>query len=68
MTDLERLRAEYADRHRRLAESDIYSHFNQANLFMVQNRQRATLSLMRKLDFSNMRSMVCSAAFILDAS
>ena len=45
--DLTRLRAEYADRARRLAGSDIYSLFNRAHLFAVQQRQRDTLSLLR---------------------
>jgi len=35
--DLARLRAEYADRERRLAGSDIYSLFNPAHLFMTQH-------------------------------
>ena len=39
--DLERLRAEYADRDRRFADSDRYSLSNPANLFLVQQRQRA---------------------------
>lgn len=45
--DLDRLRAEYANRERRLAGSDIYSPFNPAHLFMTQQRQRATLKTLR---------------------
>jgi ubiquinone/menaquinone biosynthesis C-methylase UbiE len=52
--DLERLRQEYADRERRLAESDIYSHFNLSNLFIIQQRQRATLALLRSLGYARL--------------
>jgi ubiquinone/menaquinone biosynthesis C-methylase UbiE len=45
--DLDRLRREYAQREQRFAGSDIYSPFNQANLFKLQQRQRATLSALR---------------------
>ncbi len=51
MDDLDRLRLEYADRERRLAGSDIYSPFNPAHLFMIQQRQRQALSLLRKYHF-----------------
>lgn len=46
--DLDRLRVEYEDRQRRLGASDIYSLFNQANLFTIQQRQRAVLKLLRR--------------------
>ncbi len=49
--DLDRLRAEYVDRERRLAGSDIYSLFNPAHLFMTQQRQRVTLKTLRRLGF-----------------
>ena len=49
--NLVRLRAEYADRERRLAGSDIYSLFNPGHLFIVQQRQRAMLSLLRRQGF-----------------
>jgi ubiquinone/menaquinone biosynthesis C-methylase UbiE len=49
--DLDRLRSEYADRAKRLAGSDIYSLFNQANLYALQQRQRDTLALLRKHGF-----------------
>jgi len=49
--DLDRLRAEYADRERRLAGSDIYSLFNPAHLFMTQQRQRIALKTLRRLGF-----------------
>ncbi len=46
--DLDRLRTEYARRAQRLANSDLYSPFNPAHLFMIQQRQRATLQLLRR--------------------
>lgn len=46
--DLDRLRTEYARRAQRFAGSDIYSPFNPAHLFMVQQRQRAMLRLLRQ--------------------
>src|SRR5450759_1248747 len=46
--DLDRLRAEYADRARRLTNSDIYSPFNPAHLFALQQRQRAVLNTLRR--------------------
>lgn len=47
MNDLERLRAEYADREGRLSGSDRYSFFNPGHLFTWQGRQRAVLSALR---------------------
>ena len=49
--DMERLREEYHSRKARLAGSDIYSAFNQVNLFMVHSRQRETLKLLRRYGF-----------------
>ena len=49
--DLQRLRWEYSDRGRRLAGSDVYSPFNPANLFIVQQRQREVLKLLRRQGF-----------------
>jgi ubiquinone/menaquinone biosynthesis C-methylase UbiE len=46
--DLDRIRTEYADRARRLAGSNIYSPFNIAHLFAIQNRQRAVLDILRR--------------------
>lgn len=51
MNDLDRLRAEYLDRERRLAGRDTYTLFNPANLFIVQHRQRAVLALLRREGF-----------------
>jgi SAM-dependent methyltransferase len=47
-SDLVRLRAEYADRERRLAESHLYSLFNHGALFAFQQRQRAALEVLRQ--------------------
>ena len=52
--DLDRLRAEYARREARLKGSDIYSPFNQAQLFMKQTRQRVALSLLMRYGFSHL--------------
>lgn len=52
--DLDRLQREYADRHRRLAGSDIYSPFNKANLFALQQRQREVLTLLRRHGVSSL--------------
>lgn len=48
VTDLDRLRTEYADRAVRMVGSDIYSLFNPAYLFEYQRRQRHVLRLLRK--------------------
>jgi SAM-dependent methyltransferase len=49
--DVDRLRAEYANREHRLLGSDIYSPFNPAHLFALQMRQQAELSLLRRNGF-----------------
>jgi len=49
--DLDRLRVEYVARKRRLAESDIYSLFNRASLFIFHQRQEAILRLLRREGF-----------------
>ncbi len=49
--DLSRLRSEYADIAKRIAGSDIYSPFNQAHLFYLQQRQRNSLELLCKKGF-----------------
>ncbi|MBN1304046.1 MAG: methyltransferase domain-containing protein [Anaerolineales bacterium] len=46
--DITRLRDEYRDRKYRLSGSDVYSMFNQANLFIVQQRQRTLLRFLKK--------------------
>lgn len=49
--DLTRLRAEYAHRKHRLSGNDLYSPFNLANLFTLQQRQRNVLNLLRRNGF-----------------
>jgi SAM-dependent methyltransferase len=46
-TDLQRLRAEYAERECRFAGSDIYSRHNPSNLFILNSRERACLRAIR---------------------
>ena len=46
--DIQRLREEYRSRETRLKESDIYALSNPAHLFMIQQRERAILKLLRK--------------------
>jgi SAM-dependent methyltransferase len=53
--DLRRLRAEYAARSHRLAHSHLYSPFNPSHLFAAQQRQRATLSLLRRQGFASLQ-------------
>ncbi|MBN2549719.1 MAG: methyltransferase domain-containing protein [Anaerolineales bacterium] len=50
--DLDRLRTEYAARDARLADSDRYSPFNRANLFLQQGRQRLMLDLLQRRGFA----------------
>jgi ubiquinone/menaquinone biosynthesis C-methylase UbiE len=54
INDLDRLRAEYAEREQRFKDTDIYSVFNPSNLFMVQQRQRETLRLLRQEGYSRL--------------
>jgi SAM-dependent methyltransferase len=46
--DLQRVRTEYANRARRFAASDAYTSFNLATLFILQQRQRLALNLLRR--------------------
>ncbi len=57
MTDLDRLRLEYADRSRRLAGRDLYSPFNPAALFALQQRQRQTLRLLRQIGLHDLKGL-----------
>ena len=52
--DITRLRNEYEDRKRRLAASDVYSFFNKATFFGIHQRQRVTLSALKKLGFTRL--------------
>jgi SAM-dependent methyltransferase len=56
LSDLDRLRAEYAARERRLADSELYSPFNSAYLFTIQQRQRAVLGLLKKHELISLDS------------
>jgi SAM-dependent methyltransferase len=55
MSDLDRLRREYADREQRLAASDRYSYFNPAYLFAIQQRQRAVLKSLHRQGWSSLK-------------
>ena len=70
MGELERIRQEYASRAQRLAGSDVYSLFNRANLFIVQQRQREVLTALKKngiTGLSNLRilEMGCGGGGVL---
>ena len=70
LDDLARLRAEYEDRKRRFAGSDVYSWLNPANLFTLQGRQRAVLCALKRhgfLDLSQRRilEMGCGSGGVL---
>lgn len=52
--DLSRLRTEYEDRKKRFADSDVYSSFNAANLFTVQQRQRGILASLKRAGITNL--------------
>ena len=54
MDDITRLRNEYKDRKRRFAGSNVYSWFNQANLFTLHQRQRAILAALKKNGFTDL--------------
>ncbi|MFH2103082.1 MAG: class I SAM-dependent methyltransferase [Chloroflexota bacterium] len=71
MDDLDRLRAEYADRKRRLANSDRYSLSNPARRFEILQRQHRTLELLLKRGFlplsgTNILEIGCGAGGVLD--
>jgi ubiquinone/menaquinone biosynthesis C-methylase UbiE len=54
LNDITRLRNEYEDRKHRFAGNDIYSWFNQANLFALHQRQRFILTILKKNGFTNL--------------
>lgn len=47
--DLDRLREEYARRKERSADSDLHTLFNPGDLFLIQQRQRELLALLRRV-------------------
>jgi ubiquinone/menaquinone biosynthesis C-methylase UbiE len=53
--DITRMRLEYADRARRITESDRYSLFNPSHLFTIQQRQRNLLKSLRRAGFSPLK-------------
>lgn len=55
--EIERLREEYKDRERRLVDSDIYSLFNPAHLFTLQQRQRALVNALKKNKLINLQDL-----------
>ena len=58
LDDIARLRNEYEDRKHRFAESDVYSLFNRANLFIVQQRQREVLTALKKNGFTDLSNLL----------
>ncbi len=54
LDDITRLRNEYENRKRRLAGNDMYSWFNQANLFTLHERQRAVLRALKQNDLTDL--------------
>jgi len=57
LDDLTRLRREYENRKHRFAKKDIYSWFNQAQLFALQQRQRAVLSSLKRYGFNDLSGL-----------
>ena len=58
MDDITRLRNEYEDRKQRFAKSDLYSLFNRANLFILQQRQREVLAVLKKNGFTDLSNLL----------
>ncbi|MDD2921898.1 MAG: glycosyltransferase [Anaerolineales bacterium] len=52
--DVARLKREYADRKLRFADKDIYTWFNQANLFAIHQRQRFVLKALQSKGFTDL--------------
>jgi ubiquinone/menaquinone biosynthesis C-methylase UbiE len=70
LDDIARLRQEYEERKRRFDGRDVYSWFNTANLFALQQRQKVVLATLKKhglTDFSNLHilEMGCGAGGVL---
>jgi ubiquinone/menaquinone biosynthesis C-methylase UbiE len=57
MDDITRLRSEYKDRKRRFSDRNLYSWFNLANLFAMQQRQRAVLSFLKRFGFTSIADL-----------
>jgi SAM-dependent methyltransferase len=58
LDDFVRLRNEYEDRKQRFAKSDLYSLFNKAHLFMVQQRQRELLTVLKQNGFADLPNLL----------
>lgn len=70
MDDIARLKNEYEDRKLRFAKRDVYSWFNSANLFTLQQRQRTILAALQKkgiADLANLKilEMGCGGGGVL---
>lgn len=70
LNEIIRLRKEYEDRKRRFANSDVYSWFNKANLFAIQQRQRTLLVTLKEhnwVDLSRLQilEMGCGGGGVL---
>ena len=60
MDDIARLKDEYEDRKHRFVNRDVYSWFNQGNLFALYQRQRALLKALRKIGIADLSDlMIC---------
>jgi ubiquinone/menaquinone biosynthesis C-methylase UbiE len=57
MDDRSRMRIEYEDRALRLSGLDLYSWSNSAQLFAIQQRQRAVLYSLQRLGFTELANM-----------
>lgn len=58
LDDIARLRDEYELRKYRFAENDVYSLFNRANLFIVQQRQREVLTVLKNKGIVDLSSLL----------
>jgi ubiquinone/menaquinone biosynthesis C-methylase UbiE len=68
--EIERLKKEYRDWERRLVDSDVYSLFNPAHLFTIQQRQRVLVNALKKHKLANLQDlsifeMGCGAGGVL---
>jgi ubiquinone/menaquinone biosynthesis C-methylase UbiE len=55
MGEMDRIRSEYTDRALRFAESDIYSWFNKAHLFSIQQRQKVTFKMLKSKGITDLK-------------
>ena len=57
MDEIARLKNEYEDRKHRFADKDVYSWFNQANLFTIHQRQREILVALKRKSIVNISNL-----------